>query len=213
MPIAFTKNYTDHSNNQGYQFEFHCDKCGNGFRSSYAANKLGIATSFLSAAADMFGGGFGQAANAGRHLKDAMRGKAWDDAFATAVTEIKPRFRQCRRCGKWICPEVCWNDPAAMCKTCAPDLTEEKAAAQADALRDAAAAQIRDKAQKADLVGDMDVTKQISGSCRHCQAALSGGKFCPNCGKPAADPDACPKCQSPMPPGAKFCSSCGSPRA
>ncbi|MBI3549761.1 MAG: zinc ribbon domain-containing protein [Elusimicrobia bacterium] len=210
--IAFTKNYTDHSNNQGYQFEFHCDKCGNGFRSSYAANKLGIATSFLGAAADMFGGAFGQAARAGDHLKDAMRGKAWDSAFAGAIEEIKPRFRQCRRCGHWICPEVCWNEPASMCKQCAPDLTEEKAAAQADALKSAVASQLQKKAQDADLVGDMDVSKQSAAACPHCRAALSGGKFCPECGKPVADPSACSKCKAPLAGGSKFCAECGAPR-
>jgi uncharacterized OB-fold protein len=26
--IQFTRNYTDRSNDQGFQLEFHCDKCG-----------------------------------------------------------------------------------------------------------------------------------------------------------------------------------------
>ena len=29
--IKFTKNHTDHSNDTGYQFEFFCDHCGNGY--------------------------------------------------------------------------------------------------------------------------------------------------------------------------------------
>lgn len=44
---AFTRNYTDHSNSDGYQFEFHCDKCGNGYRSSFKANRLGVGDSIL----------------------------------------------------------------------------------------------------------------------------------------------------------------------
>ena len=40
MTTSFTRNYTDHSNAQGYQFEFHCDKCGSGFRSSAATSIL-----------------------------------------------------------------------------------------------------------------------------------------------------------------------------
>src|SRR3712207_8965772 len=39
---AFTRNYTDHSNDTGYQFEFHCDKCGNGHRSAFQASALGV---------------------------------------------------------------------------------------------------------------------------------------------------------------------------
>ena len=30
-----------------------------------------------------------------------------------AIAEIKPKFRQCTRCGGWFCPEVCWNAKAA----------------------------------------------------------------------------------------------------
>jgi len=37
--IAFTRNYSDHSNDTGYQFEFHCDKCGNGYRSTFRASQ------------------------------------------------------------------------------------------------------------------------------------------------------------------------------
>jgi hypothetical protein len=63
--IAFTANHTDHSNQNGFQFEFHCDKCGNGFMSSFQANKLGVATELARAAGSIFGGVFGRAASAG----------------------------------------------------------------------------------------------------------------------------------------------------
>lgn len=33
--IHFTKNYSDLSTNQGFQFEFFCDKCGSGFRTKF----------------------------------------------------------------------------------------------------------------------------------------------------------------------------------
>ena len=36
--IQFTKNYTDHSNGQGFQFEFHCDKCGQAFQTQALLN-------------------------------------------------------------------------------------------------------------------------------------------------------------------------------
>src|SRR5438309_1473181 len=109
--IQFTKNYTDHSNGQGFQFEFHCDKCGNGYRSGFQASKLGMAAGFMRAAASLFGGSsLWGAANAGDQVKDALRGKAWDDAFAAAIDEAKGHFHQCTRCGSWVCPEVCWNE-------------------------------------------------------------------------------------------------------
>ena len=211
--IAFTKNYTDHSNAQGYQFEFHCDKCGNGFRSSYITSTMGLATGLLGAAASLFGGLAGQAANAGEHLKDAMRGQNWDHAFATAINEIKPKFFQCTRDGKWVCPEVCWNHKASLCKDCAPDLSEESAAAQAAALKSAVGEQFALKAQAADLVGATDGKTQKAAVCPHCAAPATGSKFCGSCGKPMAlAASACVKCKAAIPAAAKFCPDCGAPR-
>jgi hypothetical protein len=37
--LAFTRNYSDHSNDAGYQLEFNCDKCGNGYRTSFQAER------------------------------------------------------------------------------------------------------------------------------------------------------------------------------
>ena len=40
--IQFTRNYTDHSNDQGYQFEFFCRRCGNGYSSSFQHSVTGF---------------------------------------------------------------------------------------------------------------------------------------------------------------------------
>ena len=53
--IEFTSNHTDHSNDQGFQFEFHCDKCNNGYMSTFVASKVGMATGMLRAASSLFG--------------------------------------------------------------------------------------------------------------------------------------------------------------
>jgi hypothetical protein len=36
--IQFTRNHSDHSTDKGYQFEFFCDRCGNGFMSEFKAS-------------------------------------------------------------------------------------------------------------------------------------------------------------------------------
>ena len=120
--IQFTRNYTDRSNDQGFQFEFHCDKCGNGHMSAFEGSTLGLASSFLKAAGSFFGGALSRAAYAGDHVKDALRGKAWDDAYGNAVNEAKRHFKHCTRCGHWVCPEACWNEPRGLCEDCAPNL-------------------------------------------------------------------------------------------
>ena len=73
---AFTRNYTDRSSDKGYQFEFFCDKCGTGLRSSFQANKLGIAAGLLRAASSVFGGRLGGAAQGADYVRDALRAQA-----------------------------------------------------------------------------------------------------------------------------------------
>ena len=78
----------NHSNNQGSQLEFLCDKCGSGFMSRFVTNKVGMAAGVLHAAGSLFGGIFGQAASAGGQVKEMMRGSARDEAFAAAVEGV-----------------------------------------------------------------------------------------------------------------------------
>ena len=49
--------------------------------------------------------------------------------------------------------------------------------------------------------------------CPSCGAALpEGAKFCPGCGKPAAQKRTCPVCgAAPSVEGARFCAECGAP--
>lgn len=206
--IQFTSNVTDHSTQQGYQFEFHCDKCGNGYMSAFQPSKIGMAEGFLRAASGFFGGGtLGNMANAGDYLRDATRGQARDAALAKAVEEAKPHFKQCSRCGKWVCPENCWNAKRGMCEYCAPDLEEEAAAAQAQVAKN----QVWDRAAQSDQTGGIDVSGKVarSATCPHCGAHAEGSKFCPECGKPLRSKSECPGCHAHVDAGVKFCPECG----
>jgi hypothetical protein len=204
--IQFTKNYSDRSNEQGFQFEFYCDKCGSGHMSRFIPNKIGIAAGVLRAAGSLFGGALGRAGYVGDQVKDIFRGKARDDAFSQAVGEGRQKFKQCSRCGKWVCPEVCWNEKRSLCEECGPDLQEEAAAAQAQAAVD----QVREKARGASLVEDVDMAAHRVAACPHCNARVEGGKFCPECGKPLSARAACKKCGTQF--DGKFCPECGTPR-
>ena len=87
--IAFTKNHSDLSTNQGFQFEFYCDRCGSGFRTRFQASTLSRVTEALNAAGSLFGGLFGQAADLGERARSASWEKAHDDAFTAAMEEYK----------------------------------------------------------------------------------------------------------------------------
>jgi len=131
MPnIPFTNNYTDLSSQRGFQFKFFCEKCGNGYMSSFHANKLGLAAAAADAAGSLLGGLFGRAAQTAQSLQSMAAGPQHDAALDAAVKEISPLFKQCTRCGKWVCEPVCWNKKVGLCENCAPDLDEEIAAAE-----------------------------------------------------------------------------------
>ncbi|MEO7994757.1 MAG: zinc ribbon domain-containing protein, partial [bacterium] len=102
-PIEFTGNYEDLSTDLGYQFKFYCERCRNGYMSSYDRNEVGTAGEMLRGAANLFGGILGGAANASYNVQRMVGGPAHDAALRHAVAEIKPLFKQCRKCGNWRC--------------------------------------------------------------------------------------------------------------
>lgn len=203
--IEFVQNYDDLSTDQGYQFRFHCNHCGNGYQSSFIPNKLGMAGGFLRAAGDLFGGVLGNASNSAYDIQRAVGGPAHDRALQEAVQEIKPLFIQCRRCGDWVCEQVCWNKDKGLCKQCAPVLAEEMAAAQAQAGRD----QIFTKAAESDQTQGLNVNVQTAAQCPNCGAAATGSKFCPECGASLNPKKHCSNCSTEIPAGVKFCPECG----
>ncbi|MBI4926563.1 MAG: zinc ribbon domain-containing protein, partial [Anaerolineae bacterium] len=107
--INFTRNYSDLSTQQGFQFEFFCDHCGNGKRTSFKGFALNNVTGVLDTASSLFGGLFSSAANVSNRVSSAAQERAHDQAFKEAVTEMLPNFVQCPRCNRWVCRERCWN--------------------------------------------------------------------------------------------------------
>jgi len=203
--IQFTRNHSDHSTDRGFQFEFFCDKCGNGYRTHFQPTASGLLTDALDVASGLFGGLLGNAADAAHRVHSAAWEKAHDEAFTKAVQEAKPHFGQCKRCGQWVCHQVCWNAERGLCKECAPDLEEEYAVAQ----EQAAIQQAHEVAREATYVTKDKFDKKVVGTCPHCGAQVTGGKFCPDCGQPLVSEKHCTECGEKMPAKAKFCPSCG----
>lgn len=203
--IQFTRNHTDHSTDKGYQFEFFCDRCGNGFMSEFKASAAGYATSVLRAAGDVFGGIFGSASAGSYEIERAVRGPAHDKAFRECVEETKPHFRQCPKCTHWVCLATCWNQGRGLCYECAPDVQTEIAVAQAQETVE----QIREKVRGQNLVGDLDTVSETAALCPSCGARTEGAKFCPECGKPLRPKNECAKCGAKVEAKSKFCPECG----
>jgi hypothetical protein len=216
--ISFTSNYQDKSTEHGYQFEFNCDSCGNGYTSHFKESKLGLASGFMRAAGSFLGDIGAEVGHGAHEVNDLMRGKHRDEALREAVDEAKKVFKQCTRCGKWVCPEVCWNAKANQCIKCAPNLAKEFDAAVASGQRDQIWRQARDQELIGRTMGGFDLRPEVnpatgpaavSGASCECGATNQSGKFCQECGKPLSTKKFCSGCGAEAAAGAKFCAGCG----
>jgi hypothetical protein len=215
--IFFTDNYQDRSTDDGYQFEFFCKRCGNGYTSSFQHSVTGFGGRMLRLGGDLLGGAIGDRAQQlgydAEWMRDGTSGSTKDKALAHAVQEMKPYFDQCHRCGQWVCGQVCWNAERGLCCTCAPKLDQEVAGMQAAAQVN----QLNQKIQAQDWTQGINVRDQATGLCQACGQESGGGKFCQACGHPLAAAPAeavaqkfCGNCGTAL-NGAKFCGECGTP--
>src|SRR5246127_2244557 len=83
--IQFTRNHTDHSTDKGYQFEFFCDRCGNGFISGFQSSAIGLATSAARTLGSLFGGVLGNVGGSTYEIERAVQGPGHDKAFREAI--------------------------------------------------------------------------------------------------------------------------------
>lgn len=204
--VEFTGNYEDLSTDRGYQFKFYCEKCGNGYMSTFQSSKMGLAASAASVAGNLLGGLFSRVSDTAYEIQRAVGGPAHDAALKNAVAEIRPLFKQCTRCGRWVCGPVCFNERAGLCEYCAPDMDEEIASAQAEAAKQ----QAFDKAQQVDWMKGRDLGQVTGTTCKACNAKLSAGaKFCPECGTPTAVKKSCGGCGAQIEGNPRFCPECG----
>jgi hypothetical protein len=215
--IQFVANYDDLSTDRGYQFKFHCDHCGNGHMSEFETSIVGTAGSALRIASDLLGGWFSSASHSSYEVQRAVGGGAHDKALRAAVQTAKEHFHQCSRCGKWVCPEVCWNHSAGQCEECAPDFREEFSSARAQAKAAAVRDQLYAKAAETNYVTGVDLSepsvRSMHGATRCACGQAVSGKFCSGCGKPALRALHCSDCGTALHGRVKFCPECGSKSA
>ncbi|BCM89422.1 hypothetical protein IAD21_01268 [Abditibacteriota bacterium] len=213
--VPFTDNVQDLSTDKGFQFKFCCERCGNGYMSSFQYNALGVAGSALDVANGLFGGIFGRAASSAYDVQRMVGGPAHDAAMRQAVAEVSPEFNQCPRCGQWVCRTVCWNGDRHQCASCSPKMDHELAAIESDGT----VHQLRQQAYNGtvDLTSGVTLNSAAAGqqsvaatmTCA-CGAQIArGAKFCPECGRKVELKQKCPQCGVESVPNAKFCAECG----
>lgn len=166
--IQFTSNVTDHSNQQGYQFEFHCDKCGNGYMSAFQPSKVGMAGGFLRAASGFFGGGaLGEMASAGDYLRDAKRGMC---EYCAPDLEEEAAAAQAT-----VAKEQIWEKAKSSDQTGGMNVS--------NVVRSATCPHCGAHAQGSKFCPECGKPLQNKSECPGCHAHIEAGvKFCPECG-------------------------------
>ncbi|MBR2742814.1 MAG: zinc ribbon domain-containing protein [Clostridia bacterium] len=220
MLHSFTRNHDDLSTEAGFQFEFFCDCCGNGYKSSFVQSstyghrqkterfgrmasslggllggRAGDLGSMLERGSDMLGGRFNDQSPEWR--------KEHERAFDAAQREVRPNFKKCPSCNTWVCAD-CWNDEEGLCVECAPREASYVAQARNRAMR-----RNIDEAADTATVWQGKLEKRTT-VCPKCGKPAGEGKFCNNCGAPLGT-QRCPNCGAQVALGLKFCGECGSP--
>lgn len=207
--IDFANNYNDLSTEQGFQFEFICNRCSNGKRTAFKPFNLGKVSGVMDTASNLLGGIFSSAANVAGQVSSAAYERAHDAAFTEATIQMRPNYVQCPRCSSWVCRDQCWNNKKGLCKSCAPDLGVEMAAAQASkSVEEVWAHAVMAEDDK--KLGEENWRGGVRATCPECGKALAANvKFCPECGAKIQQVAHCTECGAKLPPGAKFCGECG----
>ncbi len=197
----FTNNYSDLSDQNGYQFEFRCDVCGSGYRSEFIRSNVGLAGSILDGASSVLGGFFGSASRVADSAKEITDRGARDEALKKAANEIMPLFQRCPRCSMWV-DEPCGTVGRGLCVGCAPPLAPEM-----EAERSAVEIQQMRQAMAAETVFSGDTSARTT-VCTNCGKPVGSERFCSNCGTPTGQAK-CAQCGADLAPGTRFCGNCG----
>lgn len=119
--IVFSNNYSDLSTNQGFQFEFACNRCNTKYRTPFKTSLVGVASEILAATSSLLG----SSTYIGEGPRPASWRRAHNAAFEQAIRDIKPNFAQCPSCSSWVCRDGCLNTDEGACKGCAPSQSSE----------------------------------------------------------------------------------------
>ena len=225
MLHSFTRNYNDLSTEAGFQFEYFCDCCGNGFKSSFMESstygkqqktrRFGGLSGTIGGIMGSFGSGLGS--NIGHAVERGAdfvgdryenQSPEWrreqEQAFDQAQAEVQGLFRKCPACNKWVCETDCWNEEEGLCVECAPREAGYVAQARNRAMR----RNIDEAAETAQVwPGKLETRTTV---CPNCGKPAGAGKFCNECGAPLGS-QRCPNCGAQVALGVKFCGECGTP--
>ena len=206
MPrIEFTDNYEDLSTESGYQFKFCCERCGNGYMSTWKASKAAWPPGLLRGAGSMFGGFLGSASSGAdqhpgpgagpRPRRGAARGRRRDPPAVHPVQALRAVGVRGGLLEQGTRPLRGLRAHGAA----------RGGSLQAQITIDQAGEKLREQ----DLTEGLDLKAPAVLICPSCGVENEGGKFCAECGGSLLPKTECPKCGTKFKAGSKFCPECG----
>src|SRR3989440_7897349 len=110
--VPFTNNYSDRSTREGYQFEFFCQRCGNGYSSSFQHSVTGFGGRLLRLGGDLLGGEGGEKASqvgwGAEGVGGGNRGATPGQGLGQAAEGGPAHLEQGPRRGRWCVAQVLW---------------------------------------------------------------------------------------------------------
>src|SRR3954452_21781667 len=234
--ILFTGNHTDVSTYEGYQFEFHCQRCGNGHRSAFRHSVTGFGGRLAALGGGILGGEIGSRVQEVGLLaqwdRSSTRGSTNDKRLLEASEDVAGHFVQCRGCAEWVCRDVCWDGRADCCSRCVPAPAPDPAPGLGSSgFGPSGVGPGQPGCGPPPTAGQPGYGRPGYGPpgygpprvslrppgrpsspavcCTNC-GATTAGRFCAQCGNPLAPP-VCTGCGAPA-QGTPFCPQCGTPR-
>jgi hypothetical protein len=195
-------NFSDLSDETGFQFEFYCEHCHDAWRSEYVRYAAGTASKVLGTASSILGGVLGGASRAADGVSDAGYRSAHDKALEAALEKAKEHFFRCQMCTSYVCSQ-CYNQDVKLCTGCAPSVEDTANVA----LRSGEIDRATFGAYREGWSKDHKTAEYIV--CPSCNARIAPAKYCPECGAMIEKKLTCKSCGAELKPNTKFCPECG----
>ncbi len=116
---GFRDKYVDQSDDNGYAYDFFCEKCKKSYRPNYFTIPSGVGYN-ISAYFKWLGLKLsGKTSSDFPTMKEEQKKSFQKSSFNKALKMAEEHFLKCNQCGKRVCGS-CWNTSQKKCAGCAP---------------------------------------------------------------------------------------------
>lgn len=173
----------------GFQFEFACAQCSRKWKSAFKPYRIGQLSALLNRFGWIVGAKHGASHQVGNAADVGLQG-ARESALAAAREQAAKLYATCGECRETVCAD-CWSERDGRCNKCVGQHAAEARHVSGQS-------------------GARASTASSAMACPNCRTAMSGGRFCAECGfDMASTHKSCPSCGTMVERQTRFCGDCG----